>query len=96
MPKQSPSSGKCVKPIAAQCEMDHRRFAIDISQITPDGCEAVAQAGWVAEDDFIALTIADRVAIKGKLAWCKGRKANIRFFGQLHPHVVRELASAAA
>ena len=90
MPKQA--NGQPCEPIAAQCAADRRRFAIDISDLTPDGCSASAPEDWNLADDFLELTIGESVDIKGRLEWCEGCMARIRFFGQLHPVAVERLS----
>lgn len=82
--------------IAAFCDLERRSFPIAISDITPDGCSALAPAGWDGDCDFIHLTIADKVEINGRVLWQKGKRASIAFFGQIHPHVVDELGRLAA
>lgn len=83
-------------PIGGQCDCDCDSFPVAISDISPDGCCAEADCGWQGGDDFIHLTIADRIEINGRIARRKGRKATIRFFGQIHPHVVDQLSRAVA
>jgi len=82
--------------IGAQCDCDCQSFPVAISDISPDGCCGEAAAGWQGEDDFIHLTIADRIHINGRIAQRMGRKATIRFFGQIHPCVVDQLSRRAA
>ena len=85
--------------IAAQCDIEQRSFAIGISDISPEGCVAEADAEWgedAAEDwQFLHLTIANRIEMNGRVVTHQGRRAEIRFFGQIHPCVVEELAQAA-
>ncbi len=84
------------RKISAQCDCDQRSFAINISEISCEGCAAEAAERWGEDCDFIHLKIADSIDVNGRVLWHKGRRATIRFFGQIHPHVVNELARAAA
>jgi len=78
-------------PIGAQCDCECQSFPIAISDITCDGCAAEAQAEWDEDFDFLHLTIADCIEINGRVLQHQGRRATIRFFGQIHPHVVDQL-----
>lgn len=82
--------------IGALCDCACQSFPVAISQISPEGCCAEADASWAGGDDFIHLTIADRIEVNGCIAARNGRKATIRFFGQIHPHVIEQLARKAA
>ena len=83
-------------PIAARCEIARDSFPIGISDITPDGCSVEADAEWDEDFEFIHLTIDGRVDVNGRVEWHKGRRAGIRFFGQIHPSVIDDLARARA
>ncbi len=78
-------------PIGGLCDCDRQSFPIAISDITCDGCAAEAQAEWDRDFDFLHLTIADRIEINGRVLRHEGRRATIRFFGQIHPSVVEQL-----
>ncbi len=93
MARSKPAVGKL--NLGAQCDCCCNSFPIAISEISPDGCCAEA-AAWAGNGDFIHLTIAERIEVNGRIAARDGRKATIRFFGQIHPHVIDQLARAAA
>ena len=83
--------------IDGTCDSNRKSFPVAISNISPEGCDLHADSSWKKHsDDFIHLTIAENIEINGRIAACKDRKAVIRFFGQIHPHVVDQLARAAA
>ena len=78
------------------CECGTRSFPIAISDITPDGCSAIADCDWGEDTEFLHLTIADSVHINGRILRHKGHEARIRFFGQIHPVVIAQWADRAA
>lgn len=78
-------------PIGAQCDCECQSFPVTISEITCDGCAAEAPADWIEDYDFLHLTIADQIEINGRVLRHQGRRAKIRFFGQIHPQVVARL-----
>ena len=94
MARAKPAAAKLA--IGAQCDCDCRSFPVAISQISPDGCCAEVDGSWAGDDDFIHLTIAEKIEVNGCIAARRGRKATIRFFGQIHPHVIDQLARRAA
>ena len=74
--------------IEARCDIEQRSFPIAISDITPAGCLCEADVDWGEDFDFLHLKIADAVDINGKLLWHDGHRAEITFFGQIHPVVI--------
>jgi hypothetical protein len=74
--------------IPALCDIEQRSFPIAISDITPAGCLCEADADWDEDFDFLHLKIAELVEINGKVLWHDGHRAEISFFGQIHPVVV--------
>ncbi len=82
--------------LGAKCDCNHSSFPVRISSISCEGCSLEAGDEWTEDFDFIHLKIDDRVDINGCLLWHKGRCAGVRFFGQIHPFVVKELERAAA
>jgi hypothetical protein len=78
-------------PIGAQCDCARQSFPVALSDITCDGCAAEAPADWNEDYDFLHLTIADQIEINGRVLRHQGRRATIRFFGQIHPRVVARL-----
>ncbi|GAA0268053.1 hypothetical protein GCM10009127_04770 [Alteraurantiacibacter aestuarii] len=82
--------------IGAQCDLDRGSFAVALSDITPDGCSCEAPVDWEGDLDFLHLKIAGRIDINGRVLWQEGKRASIRFFGQIHPSVVDELGRLAA
>ena len=83
-------------PIGARCDIERRSFAIALSDITPDGCSCEAEGEWDGECDFLHLTIADSVEINGRVLRHEGHRADIRFFGQIHPAVIDQWKRLAA
>ena len=81
--------------LTGRCELDDASFAVAISNISCDGCSAEAECGWAEDCDFLHLRIDDRIEVNGRVLWHKGKRAGIRFFGQIHPQVIDELAHAA-
>ncbi len=81
--------------IGGQCDLDRRSVAISISDITPEGCLVEGVEDWHEDAEFLHLKIADRIEINGRTLWHKGRRAGIRFFGQIHPCVIDGLSKAA-
>lgn len=75
------------------CDLGPARFPVAISEISCDGCSAEADCDWSEDCDFLRLKIADRIDINGRVLWHDGKRAAIRFYGQLHPVVIAELAA---
>ncbi|WP_305097966.1 hypothetical protein [Croceibacterium aestuarii] len=82
--------------IGALCALDARSFPIAISDITPEGCSCEADCEWGEDCEFLHLKIADSVEINGRVLACKGRRAQIGFFGQIHPAVIDQWKRLAA
>ena len=83
-------------PIGATCNCADTRFAISLSDISCEGCKAEASADWAEDCEFVQLRIDDRIDINGRISWHEGRRAGIRFFGQIHPAVIDQLGRLAA
>ncbi len=83
------------RPLSGQCDCGRSPFPINISDISCEGCWVEATGDWEAAHDFLHLTIDERIEINGKVISLDGRKAWIRFFGELHPTVVEGLGRAA-
>ncbi len=77
------------------CDLDCRSVPISISDITPEGCLVEGLEDWDEDADFLHLRIADHIEINGRMLWHKGRRASIRFFGQIHPFAIDGLSKAA-
>ncbi len=78
-----------------RCDCGRVAFPIAIANISCDGCEVEASGDWEDAYDFLHLTIDERIEINGKIVSLDGRKASIRFFGELHPCVVEGLGRTA-
>ncbi|MCP5395491.1 MAG: hypothetical protein H6918_01935 [Sphingomonadaceae bacterium] len=81
--------------IEASCTLGEETFPVRVSRLSCDGCQIEADCDWPAECDFLHLTLGDNVEINGCASQAKGRKVDIRFFGQIHPVVVSKFARAA-
>jgi phenylalanyl-tRNA synthetase beta subunit len=74
--------------LAALCACERDCFPVALSNITPDGCAAEAECDWDTLREFLHLRIADTVEINGRVIAHDGRRAQIGFFGQIHPAVI--------
>lgn len=83
-------------PIGALCALDRHSFPIAISDITPDGCSCEGTCDWAEGGEFLHLTIAGSVEINGRVLRHRGRRADIAFFGQIHPAVIDQWKQLAA
>jgi hypothetical protein len=83
-------------PIHAQCECAGEMVTLELKALTSDGCEVVPTSPWHGTCDFLRLLIDGRITINGQVTWRSDRRAGVRFFGQIHPVVVRELSGRAA
>ncbi|MBD3729903.1 MAG: hypothetical protein IE933_09375 [Sphingomonadales bacterium] len=81
--------------IAASCTLGRDTFPVSVSRLSSGGCRVEADEDWPPECEFLHLSIAGGVEVNGCAAKARGRKADIRFFGQIHPVVVDQLAAAA-
>lgn len=79
-----------------ECACGTRSFPIAISDITPDGCCAIAEDDWGEDADFLRLTIAGSVQINGRVLQHRGHEARIAFFGQIHPAVIAQWGTQRA
>lgn len=82
--------------LTGQCDCERASFAVNISDITCDGCRAEADCEWDEDFDFLHLTIAGGIEINGRVLRHRGRSATIGFFGQIHPCVIDGLKRLAA
>lgn len=78
--------------LTAQCDCAGEQAAMAVTALRPDGCEVEATGPWHGDCDFVRLVIADRITINGQVQWRRGNRAGLRFFGQIHPLVVSQLA----
>lgn len=74
--------------VEADCELNQRHIPVTISEISPDGCVIESANDDLEPSDFLHLRIAGTMDVNGCTVWCKGRKAEIHFFGQIHPHAI--------
>jgi len=82
--------------LRALCEASQGSFPVEIGSLTPDGCTAEAPAEWAGDLDFLRLILAGQAEINGRVVHSEGCRAEIRFFGQIHPHVIESWQSRAA
>lgn len=82
--------------LRAFCEAAHGSFAVEIDRLTPEGCTAEAPAEWSGDLDFLRLTLAGQAEINGRVVQHDGKRAEIRFFGQIHPLVIENWRQRAA
>ena len=67
-----------------------------IDRLTPEGCTAEAPGEWSGDLDFLRLTLAGQAEINGRVVQHDGKRAEIRFFGQIHPLVIENWRQRAA
>ncbi|WAT16869.1 hypothetical protein OZN62_07905 [Aurantiacibacter sp. MUD11] len=84
-----------IPAIAGACECEGARHAVAITRLTADGCMLEANDDWPGASDFVHLSIDGSIEMNGKLAWAQGRRAQLRFFGQVHPAAIAKLLEAA-
>lgn len=80
--------------LSGRCDLDSASFAVAISDISCDGCSAEAECDWGEDCEFLHLRIDDRIDVNGRVLWHDGKRAGIRFYGQIHPAVIDQLAAA--
>ena len=80
--------------VEADCELNQRRFPVTISEISSEGCVIEAADHELEPSEFLHLRIAGAMDVNGCTVWCQGRKAEIHFFGQIHPTAIECLCSA--
>lgn len=83
------------RAIAASCTLGEATFPVRVSSLSCDGCRIEADGEWPAECEFLHLTLDGEVEINGCALRHKGKRADIRFFGQIHPVVIDRLAAVA-
>jgi hypothetical protein len=74
--------------VEADCVLNQRTFPVTVSEITCNGCLIEALGDELEPSDFLHLRIAGAMDVNGRTVWCKDRKAEIHFFGQIHPHAI--------
>lgn len=82
--------------VEADCEINHRTFPVTVSEISCDGCLIEAADGELEPSEFLHLRIAGGLDVNGRVVWCQGGKAEIHFFGQIHPTAIDCLCRARA
>jgi hypothetical protein len=90
------ANGGEAQVLDGQCDCEGSRFAVSISNLAAEGCELAADAEWPGATDFVRLQIDDSIVMNGKLVWVQGRRAQMRFFGQVHPAAIARLHGQAA
>ena len=81
--------------LAGQCDCEGHRHAVSIFQLCAEGCELEADVDWPGATDFVHLQIDNSIVMNGKLVWVRGRRAQMRFFGQIHPAAIAKLHERA-
>ncbi len=91
-----PASQKARKlaQLSGQCDLERASFAVAISDISCDGCSAEAECDWGEDCEFVHLRINDSIDVNGRVLRHDGKRADIRFYGQIHPAVIDQLAEA--
>lgn len=79
--------------VTARCDLDEASFGIAISDISCEGCLIEAGRTWDEDSEFLHLRIDGRIDVNGQMVWHEGKRAGIRFFGQIHPLVVEDLSA---
>lgn len=74
--------------VEADCVLNQRTFPVTVSEISCGGCVIEADAGELEQSDFLQLRIAGAMDVNGRVVWCNGSKAEIQFFGQIHPTAI--------
>jgi len=77
--------------LPGRCECDGAGKAVSIVGLGIEGCTLEADEVWPAAHDFVHLDIAGTMAMNGRITRVVGRRAEVRFFGQLHPAAIAKL-----
>ena len=81
--------------LSGTCECDGETRTVSISALGVEGCTIESEHVWSAELDFVHLVIAGSTEMNGRIVRVVGKRAEVRFFGQLHPAAVARLAGPA-
>lgn len=81
--------------LAGQCDCEGHRYAVRILHLCAEGCEMEADFDWPGMADFVHLQIDNSIVMNGKLVRTQGRRAQMRFFGQIHPAAIAKLHESA-
>jgi hypothetical protein len=81
---------------AGICDCERQKASVAITRLTTDGGVLETNDDWRGASDFVHLQIAGTIEMNGKLEWAQGRRAQMRFFGQVHPAAIAKLVAAAA
>lgn len=71
--------------VEADCRIDRRTFPVTVSSLGSDGCVIESAGDELEPSEFLNLRIGGAMDVNGCTVWCDGRKAQVRFFGQVHP-----------
>lgn len=77
--------------LPGQCQCDGASTAVTVTALGVEGCTIEAEEVWPAAYDFVHLDIAGTLAMNGKVVRVSGRRAEVRFFGQVHPAAIAKL-----
>ncbi len=82
--------------LPGRCACEGESLAVAVTRLTADGCVLEANDDWAGAADFVHLQIANSIDMNGKLDWAQGRRAQMRFFGQVHPAAIAKLLELAS
>lgn len=82
--------------LPGRCDCEGETMAVAITRLTTEGCVLEANDDWAGAADFAHLQIANSIDMNGRLDWAQGRRAQMRFFGQVHPAAIRKLVEGAS
>lgn len=77
------------------CDCEGDSFPVAITHLGAEGCVLEANDDWAGAADFVHLQIAGTIDMNGRLEWAQGRRAQMRFFGQVHPAAIAKLLELA-
>lgn len=82
--------------LAGRCNWNGISLPVAVTGLTSDGCILESADGWTGPEDFVHLEIVGIIATNGKLTGVEGHRAQMRFYGQVHPAAIAKLLEQAA
>lgn len=82
--------------LPGHCDCEGETVLVAVTRLTAEGCVLEANDDWHGAHDFVHLQIAGTIDMNGRLDWAQGRRAQMRFFGQVHPAAIVKLLEAAS
>lgn len=82
--------------LQGHCQCDTASMAVTVTNLGIDGCVIEADEVWPSAHDFVHLQIAGTITMNGKIVRVVGRRAEVRFFGQLHPAAIAKLVEGVS